>query len=105
MKIQVINALNGYPEYVLLPLSVYQALQTEIESKLQEMTDYIPFVIEDYLQNPVAVARIKMGITQKVLATTMRVSQAYISRLESQTNVSANALQKVMQALEMLQPG
>ncbi len=103
MNIQVIHALNGQPEYVLLPLSIYQALQKEIEMKLKEKTNYIPFVIEDYLKNSVAVARIKAGITQKALATAMSVSQAYISKLETQTIVSNSALQKVNQALAELQ--
>lgn len=103
MTIQVIHSLHGHPEYVLLPIGIYRALQTEIERKFKETMDYIPFVIEDYLKNPVAVTRIKAGITQKALATIMSVSQAYISKLEKQSIVSNSALQKVTEALAKLQ--
>lgn len=36
--------------------------------------EYEPFVIEDYIDNPIALARIKACVTQKELAQRMKVS-------------------------------
>ena len=47
--------------------------------------DYVPFVLEDYVDNPVALARIKAKITQAELARRMDVSQAYVSKRGAST--------------------
>ncbi len=39
---------------------------------------YVSFVHEDYVDNPIAVARIKAGITQEQLVQRLDVSQAYM---------------------------
>lgn len=61
--------------------------------------DYVPFVLEDYVDNPVALARIKVKITQAELARRMDVSQAYVSKIETQARVSSKVLAKVNTAL------
>jgi len=63
-------------------------------------TDYVTFDPADYIDNPIALARIKSGITQEELATRIKVSQAYISKIETQDKVTAKMLQKVKTALE-----
>lgn len=60
---------------------------------------YVPFVLEDYVDNPVAIARIKAGITQGQLAQRLGVSQAYISQVERRTNVTNKMLERVRTAL------
>lgn len=101
MTLQKIKSLNGKDEYVLLPIAVYRALRKEIEDKLEgdDAGDYLPFAVEDYVDNPVALARIKAHVTQEELAKRMKVSQAYISKIESQAKVTPKVLLKVRTAL------
>lgn len=103
-KVQVIHALNGEPEYVLLPYHLYQALQGELEHRLSsrgraQQGDYVSFQVEDYVDNPVALARIKARISQSELARRMGVSQAYISKIERQDKVTAKLMERVTTAL------
>ncbi len=106
LNIQIIKSLAGKPEYVLIPVSVYNALREYIEDELaglEVMTekggDYAPFTLEDYVDNPVALARIKAKVTQGYLAKRMGVTQAYISKIEHQDKVTPKLLLKVKAAL------
>jgi len=103
MSLQIIKSVEGKAEYVLLPIQIYNALRSEIEQALKKKyssDDYVPFAIEDYVDNPVALARINAGITQEELATRMKVTQAYISKLEAQDRVTAKMLKKIKEALK-----
>ncbi len=62
--------------------------------------DYEPFNPSDYIDNPIALARIEAGITQEELARRMRVTQAYVSKIENQDKVTAKMLKKVKGALK-----
>lgn len=62
--------------------------------------EYVPFNPVDYVDNPIALARIQAGMTQKQLAKRMNVTQAYISKIEAQDKATAKMLQKVKAALE-----
>jgi hypothetical protein len=64
-----------------------------------EDEEYVPFIIEDYLSNPVAVARIKANLAQKERADILSFSHAYLSKVESRTKVSAKTLEKVTHPL------
>ena len=106
MTLQKIKSIDGKDEYVLLPMSVYTALREEIEDELagleaaaEDDDEYIPFVLEDYVNNPVALARMKAHITQKELAERMGVSQAYISKIERQEKVTPKLLARVRELL------
>jgi ribosome-binding protein aMBF1 (putative translation factor) len=103
-KIQVIQSLNGEPEYVLLPYDLYQMLRGELDRKLsarkpRQASDYVPFRVQDYVDNPVALARIKARISQSELARRLDVSQAYISKIERQERVTVKLLARVSKAL------
>lgn len=103
MNLQIIKSVEGEDEYVLLPIHVYKALRGEIEKRLKtnkNKMDYVPFDPADYVDNRVALARIRAGITQEELASRMGVTQAYISKIESQDSVTAKMVQKVKVALE-----
>ena len=103
MSLQVIHSTQGQPEYVLLPIHIYRELQAEIDQRLQtKVSEYEPFVLEDYMSNPVALARIKANITQEELAAALKVSQAYISKIERQKSVTAKTLDKINKALKKL---
>ncbi len=106
MTLQTIKSMDGKDEYVLLPMSVYTALRKEIEGELAGLetatendNEYVPFVLENYVDNPVALARMKAHITQKKLAESMRVTQAYISKIERQDKVTSKLLGRVNSAL------
>ena len=109
MTLQKIKSIQGKDEYVLLPIAVYRALKNQIEKELaacetgQDAQDakqvYEHFVLEDYVDNPVALARIKAGITQEQLAQRLGVSQAYVSQIECRSNVTSKTLERVNNAI------
>lgn len=104
MNLQIIKSVDGRDEYVLLPVSIYNALRDQIKERMKKLknktdADYVEFDPADYLDNPIALARIKAGITQEELATRMNVTQAYISKVEAQGKVTVKLLQKVKAAL------
>lgn len=106
MRLQTIKSADGKDEYVLLPVAVYRALKNKIEDELAHRSpkgksddDYVPFVLEDYVQNPVALARIKAHLTQQELAERLGVSQAYISKVERQGKVTPSLLERVTKAM------
>ncbi|MGD9591227.1 MAG: helix-turn-helix domain-containing protein [Candidatus Berkiella sp.] len=98
MTLQIIKSIEGKEEYVLLPIAAYKALKKEIDHVLE--SDYQPFILEDYVSSPVALARIKANLSQLELAKLMGVSQAYISKLESKEKISPKTLSKVMKAIK-----
>jgi len=103
MTLQIIKSIDGKAEYVLLPFNIYNALRNEINEALKKKysnKDYVVFELTDYVDNPVALARINAGITQEELAKRMDVSQAYISKLEAQSKVTAKVLKKIKAAIE-----
>lgn len=103
MSLQIIKSIDGKAEYVLLPVNIYNSLRREIEAVLKKKSDnedYVAFELTDYVDNPVALARINAGMTQGALAKRMKVTQAYISKIESQDRVTAKVLKKVMAAIE-----
>jgi len=102
MNLQIIKSIDGTDEYVLLPMPIYKALHVAIEEYLDKLAnndDYSIFELSDYVQNPVAYARIKAQLTQNELAQRMGVTQAYISKIENSENVSVKLLQKVKKAI------
>lgn len=106
MTLQKIKSVQGKDEYVLLPIAVYRVLKDQIEKELaaceanqSDEQAYEPFVLEDYVDNPVALARIKAGITQEQLAQRLGVSQAYVSQIEHRNNITSKMLERVRAAI------
>ena len=93
MNLQTIKSINGQDEYVLLPVTAYHLLKTQINKALKH--DYEAFNLQEYIQNPIALARIRAHLTQAELAKKLHVTQAYISRIENQTTVPAKLLEKM----------
>lgn len=69
------------------------------EAKTEKGGDYVPFALEDYVENPVALVRIKAKVTQEQLAQRIGVTQAYISKIEHRDKVTPKFLAKVKAAL------
>ena len=106
LNLQIIKSISGRPEFVLIPVAVYNALRDQIEDELAGLeaetdnsADYVPFALEDYVVNPIALARIKANVTQKELAKRLGVTQAYISKVEHQAKITPKSLAKVKAAL------
>jgi ribosome-binding protein aMBF1 (putative translation factor) len=103
MNLQIIKSVDGKDEYVLLPMGVYNALHNQIKERLKKTkchSEYVPFEPKDYIDNPIALARINAGLTQNELAKRMGVTQAYISKIEGQHTVTAKLLKKIKKALD-----
>ena len=88
-------------------MMLFESLRGEIEEALLGMDidagreeEYEPFDPVDYVQNPVALARMKAGVKRVELARRMEVSQAYITKLEHAEEVSESVLRRVRQALD-----
>ncbi len=106
LNLQIIKSISGKPEFVLIPVAVYNALREQIEDEVAGLEataehggDYIPFALEDYVDSPVARARIKANMTQSELAKRLGVTQAYISKVEHQDKVTPKLFAKVKAAL------
>jgi DNA-binding XRE family transcriptional regulator len=106
MTLQTIKSLDGKTEYVLLPVAVFSALQGAIEQELKKLeaqtgaNNYVAFDPADYVDNPVALARLNAHVRQSELAQLLGVSQAYISKVENQERVSPRLLARVKQVLK-----
>jgi transcriptional regulator with XRE-family HTH domain len=50
---------------------------------VQHNDDYVPFVLSEYIKNPIRLKRIEAGLNQKELAKLLGVTQGYVSRIES----------------------
>ncbi len=102
MNLQTIKSVDGQVEYVLLPITAYNSLSQEVIKQLesfQDHEDYELFNPADYVDNPVALARIEEGITQKELAKRMHVTQAYVSKIEAQSKPSLKTIKKIELAI------
>ena len=106
LTLQVIKSLSGKPEFVLIPVAVYNALREDLEDEIAGLEaaaekggEYAPFALLDYVDNPVALARMKANVTQQELANRLKVSQAYISKVERQSKVTPKLMVKVVGAL------
>jgi len=109
MNLQTINDIHGKTEYVLIPVQVFEALKEQIEDELagleawaDQEEDFVDFNPADYVENPVALARIQAHVKQVDLARHMQVTQSYISKLEHADHVSDEAIQKISAALRAM---
>ena len=86
---------NDKPVFVVLPYKEYLTL-TGHQTLLPDKPEFVPFVLSEYIKNPIRLKRIEAGLNQKELAQLLGVTQGYISRIESRGfQVSAVLLDKV----------
>ena len=69
-------------------------------TKTKEGRDgYVLFVLEDYVQNPIAIARMEAHLTRKDLAKRMGVTQRYVGKIERQDKVTPLLLERAVNAI------
>ena len=90
---------GGEPAFAVIPYAEYIALVGRKASKARD-DELVPFILGDYIKNPIRVARIDAGLTQQALAKRLKVSQGYISRIEARGfAVTASMMSRVTQAI------
>ena len=92
---------EGKPVFAVIPYDDYIAL-TVNKAKKPKMKDdeYVPFVLSDYIKNPIRVARVDAGLTQQELAKRLKVTQGYISKIEGRNfEVTADLMNRVTKAI------
>lgn len=77
-KPQIIYEHNK-PAFAVIPYADYMKL---IGSSKDDDDEFVPFILNDYIQNPIRVARIQANLSQQDLAERLNVTQGYISRVE-----------------------
>ncbi len=93
---------KGKPSFVVLPYTDYVALTGDKSGHTQNDNEFIPFVLSDYIKNPIRVMRIEAGLNQAQLARRLGVTQGYISRVEARNHsVSDKLLKRVNDVLKV----
>ncbi len=90
---------NDKPVFVVLPYKDYLAM-TGQQTLSPDKPEFVPFVLSEYIKNPIRLKRIEAGLNQKELAKLLGVTQGYISRIESRDfQVPSLLLEKVKTAI------
>ena len=93
---------NGKPAFAVIPYAEYIAL-TVNQARQPETEDdeFVPFILSDYIKNPIRIARVEAGLTQVELAERLGVTQGYVSKIEGHSfSVSDTLLKRVMAATQ-----
>ncbi len=91
---------NGKPAFVVLRYQDYVRLTGEKPTQEPDKAEFVPFVLGDYIKNPIRLKRIECGLTQESLAKLLGVTQGYVSRIESRNfKVSTNLMDKITAAI------
>ncbi|MBP6422302.1 MAG: helix-turn-helix transcriptional regulator [Propionivibrio sp.] len=92
---------SGKPAFAVIPYDEYLALTVNKAKKPQSKEDeLVPFVLGDFIKNPIRVARVDAGLTQQELAKCLDVTQGYISKIEGRNfDVSEALMKRVNKAL------
>jgi len=92
---------KGKPAFVVLPYDDYMALTGDKGKRMPGDDEFVPFMLNDYIKNPVRVMRIEAGLNQAKLAKRLGVTQGYISRIENRNyKASDTLLKRVRDALK-----
>lgn len=101
LKIKKINIGHEIREG-LKEIKSWRCGDTKLKVSKIELRDFVPFVISDYIDNPIALARIKAGVSQEQLADLLKVTKVYIRKIEQQDVVKVELLNKVKAILSKL---
>ena len=93
---------NGKPTFVVLSYAAYLTLTGDKAGYARDNDEFVPFVLSDYIKNPIRVMRIEAGLNQAQLARRLSLSQGYISRIEGRNyKVSDKLLKRITGALNI----
>jgi DNA-binding XRE family transcriptional regulator len=103
-QLQTIRNIHGTVEYVLLPIVVYEKLHESINLMLEKSnSEYIDFNPADFIKNPIALKRMQAQLTQTALAKQLKVSQAYISKIEQDDyKITPSIFKNICEAIDTL---
>ena len=92
---------HGEPAFAVIPYAEYVALTVNKARKPKTRGDeLVPFVLSDYIKNSIRVARVEAGLTQAELAQRLKVTQGYVSKIESANfKVTPTLLERVTKAI------
>ncbi|MFA7268350.1 MAG: helix-turn-helix transcriptional regulator [Sterolibacterium sp.] len=92
---------EGKPAFAVIPYEEYVALTANKTRKARSKEDeFVPFILSDYIKNPIRVARVDAGLTQKELAKRLKVTQGYVSKIEGRGfEVSPTLMDRVAKAI------
>lgn len=92
---------HGKPAFAVIPYAEYVALTTNKRNRPKTKDDeFVPFVLSDYISNPIRVARVEAGLTQAELAKRLKVTQGYVSKIEGENfKVTPTLLNRATQAI------
>lgn len=106
MKLQTIKNINGADEYILVPAKVYARLTVSTRRAITRATrrvnandQYHVFNPEDYVDQPVILARLRAGVSQVDLAARLGVGLSILKRVEAKNLCAATFLEAVRRAL------
>ena len=98
-KVQIIFD-NGKPAFVVIPYEDYVAMSESAGPRAGEGDAFVPFVLGEFIRNPIRVMRIEAGLNQAKFARRLGVSQGYVSRIEGRHyKVSDRLLKRARAAL------
>lgn len=97
-RTQIIFA-EDKPVFAVIPYDDYIAL-TVNKAKKPKDDEFVPFVLSDYIKNPIRVVRVDAGLTQNELAKRLKVTQGYISKIEGRNfEVTPALMNRVTKAI------
>ncbi|HTY99962.1 MAG TPA: helix-turn-helix transcriptional regulator [Rhodocyclaceae bacterium] len=92
---------DGKPAFAVIPYAEYVALTVNKAKRPKSKDDeLVPFVVSDYISNPIRATRIEAGLTQKELAKRLNVTQGYVSKIEGRNfDVPTMLMDRVVKAI------
>lgn len=96
-KPQIIYEHNK-PAFAVIPYADY----IKLVGNSSDDNEKIPFLLANYILNPIRVARIQANLSQQNLAERLKVTQGYISRIEGRNfKVSDKLMLKIKSVLSI----
>lgn len=89
---------HGQPAFAVIPYEDYLALIARDKGSNEDDEELVPFVVSDYIKNPVRAARVEAGVTQEELAKRLGVTQSYISKIEGRNYKASEKLMNRVRA-------